>query len=221
MITEIYTPIDKACEKSLIDIQKVIGSDSFLAGLGVHSNEYPVPNGFNAITDYERCIYLLTSQLMWDKPKKRNGDKNFSEVLDDAVDYLGYPAYERDEAKRRKGYFFSRPKTDARHVYLEEITTEACNKNEIVRFLQNNHPDLSQDTVESFVKGNITQSILTCFNIFIRCAYFGGLKKWPLSEYLLKCYSIGGFPTGWVGPLFKDGGQCEVCMQTLHFGPIK
>jgi len=45
------------------------------------------------------------------------------------------------------------------------------------------------------------------------------LQKWPVSEYLLQCYLIGGFPTGWVGPRPIDGGESDKCMQVLHFGP--
>jgi len=216
MITEIFTPVDDECEQSLINIQNVLSSKSYLAGLGKLSQKYPIPSGFNVITEYERCVYLLTSQEMWHMPDK---DKNFMEALDDAVDYLGYPTYEREEAERRMQYFEDTDKSNARRTYVREATKEALNRNRVAEFLLNNFKDVTSDTVDGFIEYDLNGYIEDSFGRLIRAAYFGGLKKWPVSEHLVKCYSIGGFPTGWVGPLAKDGGKSKKCMQILHFGP--
>jgi len=200
----------------------VFGADSFLSGLGENSQEHPIPKVFNAITDFERSIYLLTSQLMWEKPRNKKGDQNFSEVLDNAIDYLGHPTYDRSEAKRRMGYFKSLPQIKARNEFIKEITENSIRQHEIPKFLLSKFKNVSQESVDSYVKGNVTQSTTTCLDLLIRAAYFGGLKKWPVCEYLLRCYSIGGFPTGWIGPLPKNGrGDCEKCMQIVHFGSYK
>jgi len=218
MITEIYKPIDDECERSLVEIQSVLGSECYLAGLGKVSQDYSIPKGFNVVTDYHRCMYLLTSQSMGDKSSKKRGDKNFADVLDDAIDYLGYPTYERDEASWRMGYFKSLDKFKARDAFVKNIMEEAYERNKIHEFLLGNFKNISPKEVESFVKGHITQSTLTFLDILIRSAYFGGLKKWPVCEHLLRCYSIGGFPTGWVGALPTNGGKSSKCMQLLHFG---
>ena len=69
--------------------------------------------------------------------------------------------------------------------------------------------------IDNFVKvlEACTQNV---FDILIRASFFGGLKKWPVSEHLLECFSTGGFPIGWVG---RKNGKSEKCMQLLHLGP--
>jgi len=219
MITEIFSPVDAECEQSLIDIQRVLGSDVYLAGLGKLSIGHVIPKGFNVIKDYERCVYLLNSQEMWDEPDSNRRDQNFAEALDDAVDYLGYPTYDRKEAKRRMQYFKGAEKFSASREYIRETTNKAYDKNGVAEFMLNNFQGATSEKIKEFREYDLNGHIDNCFGRLIRAAYFGGLKKWPVSEHLLKCYSIGGFPTGWVGPLARNGGESKKCMQILHFGP--
>ena len=216
MITEIIEPVDKDCEKSLRDIQKVLGSDIFLAGLGKRSHEFPIPRGFNVLTDYERCMYLLNSQEMWHEPEQE-GDKNFAEALDDAVDYLGTLTYDSAEARRRSEYF--KGEFEPIREYIRAVIDKAYVENGVPEFLLKSFKNATPDTVHHFREYGLGGHIENIFGRLIRAAYFGGLRKWPVSKHLLECFSIGGFPVGWVGPLFKDGGKSKNCMQLLHFGP--
>jgi len=185
------------------------------------STEYPVPKGFNLITEYNRCVYLLTSQQMWDEKNSKTRDQNFADVLGHAVDYLGIPAFERDEAIRRKqSYFYPIEKGEKRRSYISEINKNALEKNGVAEYLSKNMLHLSSSETNGFIQlleaysGDI-------FNRLIRAAYFGGLQKWPICEHLVECFSIGGFPVGWVGSLSKTKGNSRKCMQLLHFGPTE
>ena len=220
-ITDIYKPIDDSCAESLERIQHVLSSDSYFAGLGNLSTEYPVPKGFNLITDYNRCVYLLTSQLMWDEKDSKTRDQNFADVLGDAVDYLGVPAFERYEAKRRQqSYFYPIDKGEKRRSYIAEINKSALEKNGVAEYLAKGILQAAPTETDSFIVllESYTQDI---FDRLIRAAYFGGLEKWPVCEHLLECFSIGGFPVGWVGSLPRKKGNSRKCMQLLHFGPTK
>jgi len=220
MFTDIYTPVDEDCENSLIKIQNVLNSDCFLAGLGKVSHEHPIPAGFNVITEFERCIYLLNSQDMWGMlDDERKGDQNFAEALDDAVDYLGYPTYDDPEANRRMKKLKGAENFRQANQYLSDITADAYSRNGILEFLLSNFQNVTSDVVNEFWEYDINGNIEKCFDLILRAAYFGGLKKWPICDKLLECFAIGGFPTGWVGPLARDGGESEKCMQVLHFGP--
>ena len=151
-ITDIYKPIDDSCAESLERIQHVLSSDSYFAGLGNLSTEYPVPKGFNLITDYNRCVYLLTSQLMWDEKDSKTRDQNFADVLGDAVDYLGVPAFERYEAKRRQqSYFYPIDKGEKRRSYIAEINKSALEKNGVAEYLAKGILQAAPIETDSFI----------------------------------------------------------------------
>jgi len=219
MITDIYTPIDESCAKSLKIIQTLIDSDSFLAGLGKHNLEHPVPSGFNIVLEFDRCWYLLTSQDMWGDLDNPDGDQNFVEVIGGAVSFLGTDLYDEEEAKKRERECFSEANIKKLNELVIEKVKTSYARNEIPYFLSNQFKKADPELLSVFLNEQLQQFTVSIFNDFIRGAYFGGLQRWPVSEYLLQTYLIGGFPTGWVGPKPIDGGASQNCMHVLHFGP--
>jgi len=219
MITDIYTPIDENCRQSLEAIQNVIDSKSFLAGLGKNHQNHPIPTGFNVITNFERCLYLRTSQQMWEIPDDERQDQYFADVLDDAVDYTGFVTFERSEVRHRKSFFRAREKRKQLNDFLYETIKSRYEQHDIADFLLSGFPDANKPSIDDFSSFILPQCTDNCFRLFIRSAYFGGFQRWPVCEYLLQCYQVGGFPTGWVGPLPKHGGESSKCMQLMHFGP--
>jgi len=218
MITDIFKPIDDSCNKSLKSIQKALGSDSFLAGLGKLNKDYPIPKGFNVVTDFDRCNYLL-SEEMYEIEDNKEGVQNFTDVLSDSIDYLGYSTYDRNEADRRMRGFEGLETSGAWSEYRTETIMKAYERNGVSEFLLNNFQNATPEAINEFVEYPLFSYIDGCFHRFIRCAYFGGLQKWPVYAHFLKCFSIGGFPTGWVGPMPINGGKSRKCVQILHFGP--
>ena len=218
MITEILKPIDDSCEKSLKSIHKALESKAFLAGLGKFHKDYPIPSGFNVVTDYDRCNYLL-SENMWEEPDLE-GAQNYEDVLLESRDYLGYKTYgDTGEADRRIRNY--RENSSTVSDYIRDTIVTAYDQNGILDFAKRKYKNIPPETINFFIEHPVFNYTNGCFHDLIHCAYFGGLKKWPVYAHLLKCYSIGGFPTGWVGPMPSDGGKSAKCVQILHFGPNK
>jgi len=218
MITDIFTPIDEDCDRSLKDIQSLLDSESFLAGLGNHCHKHTIPNYFKVITDFDRSQYLLLSQEMWDTPTSDRVDQYFTEILDDAVSFTGNSLYDRNEAKRRKSFFRNRDKIKQQGIVVSEKIEDSYKQNNISEFLLNEFSTKKKEHLNEFINSHLKNFTSSCFHVFIRGAYFGGLQNWPVAEHLFQSYLVGGFPTGWVGPLPKNGGKSRECMQLLHFG---
>ena len=211
MINDIYTPIDEACERSLEAMQSVLNSKILFAGLGKLNNNNPLAgSSYNVLLDFDRLSYLLTSQNMWDKPK--SNDQYFMDVLDQSVDHYGTAVYEEEEARIRKNQFFQMDKLGDFQDYLYAVMDDSFEKNKIAEFLTNQYPKANAEDLERLISVHIKTFTHDWFDRFIRAAYFGGIKKWPVCDFALQVYANGGFPLdGLVHYLRTMGSANNAC----------
>jgi len=216
MITDIYTPIDEACETSLNKIQTLADSDVFLAGLGQDCKLYPVPVNFPVITDVERSMYLLTEQTMWEEPEETRVDQFYADVANGTVQPR--ERYDKTEHRRRREQY---KRTQGKlFPYLDSKFADIKKRHNIVDFLCTVNADtVSGDRMKSIID-NVYLDILSA-HIYdlITGAFNGGFETWPVNNHFYECYKTGGITAGWVGPLPKHGGIAQDCMQLLHYGP--
>lgn len=218
MITDIYKPIDSDSQSSLNRIQDLLDSNFFLAGLGRNSPDYPISNKPSVITDFERCIYLMSSQLMHDNYDE-DGEQYFPEVLKSATWMTGMDQYDHEQARRRKKLMESDEQMDRLDEYLRSVIQDAYNQHGVREFLATNLANVKNHNLDLYLDNLFPDAMYTCFDGFVRAAYFGGLQTWPVSNHLFECYMIGGLPTGWIGKVPLKGGIAENCLQIIHFGP--
>ena len=103
--------------------------------------------------------------------------------------------------------------------YLQSVVNNAFLKNDIHNFLSQKFENLGTHDLAAYMEHLYSDAIFSCFYTFIQAAYFEGIESWPVCEQLYECFSIGGLPTGWIGPDPEVNTVTKLCVQIIHFGP--
>lgn len=216
MINDIYTPIDDASAESLEKVQTLIDSNALLAGLGENCSEYAVPSSFPVITDIERSVYLLTDQKMWELPEEERTEQFYADVANGTVQPT--QRYEYEECKRRRTSY--KRTMGALWRYLEPRFNEIKESHNIVDYLCSVNADsVEPERMKTLIDSVFLDIVSAHIYDLITGAFNGGFETWPVTNHFYECYKTGGITAGWIGPLPKNGGIPQECMQLLHYGP--
>ena len=217
MIKEFYKAIDEDSEMSLIRAQELLDSDQLLTGLGKYYSKCTIPESVNVVTEFERADYLMNSREMPFNPTE--GEQYFSDILTGAVSGNGYSRYPRAEGQQRK--FAARPNNSNNlDEYIRGIIEESYERNGVRDALFDHFNNVNPEGINRHLDTHYPSIIYMIITACVRAGYYGGMDTWPISKQLSNSLEIGGVPTGWVGALPDLGGQPELCVQIIHFGPM-
>lgn len=220
-ITDSFKPIDKCCADTLAKIEALINSESLLAGIGDYSDKFPVSKKYNIVTSFDRAVYLTESQDMCSEDDTSN-DQYFPNILDAIIPRYGEPILDYESATSRRdalNVHFNQDFMDALTKHINSV----LEKQNISEFMCKRYIDIEKDRVPAYVFNSIHNTTFTYIETFLVSAYFGGMKEWPVCEYIFECLKDGAFPCGWVGEFPENVAQayhaCRNSLQVLHFGP--
>lgn len=218
-ITNSFKPIDKHCADTLAKIELLVNSETFLAGLGDHSEKFTVSANYNVIDNFERALYLTESQEMWDEDD--SDDLHFPILLHEIIPYYGEPILDYDDSVSRRDtlevHSINEDFMDALTAHINYV----LEKQNVFKSMRKKFFDIEKDRIEAYVNHSIHNTTWTCISQFFVSAYYGGMDKWPVCKYFFECFNEGAFPCGWVGDFPEDLSQPYTLknLQVLHFGP--
>ncbi|PID61861.1 MAG: hypothetical protein CSB44_05120 [Gammaproteobacteria bacterium] len=155
-------------------------------------------------------MYLMMSQEMWDEDDAE--EKYFVGVVEDSVEmYTGY-SYEECKARMRSHSEGSCSYIDA---IWEWVVKRLSSLNALECFLSSPENRAGSSDVEYFFSHDLPNEVGSYLHWFALGAQLGGLRSWPIADYLCKCFEWGYVPCGWIGPLPEDGGDPDKCIHLL------
>jgi len=192
------------------EIESLLNSDYFLAGLFLDFAAKFESSDYELITDVQAAINLQYSQEIWDMEEPWPFQYFASELEDaesEAINYAEYPELKNERLQKAWQHNLN---GDFTKSFIDFVR----NKLDAIRHVPSLN-DKNIDFIDGLI-GEIANLVYCQFHSLINVALIRDYRKSSFYSAMLDIYEQGAIPCGWMGAIpYLNGGDPRKCFAVL------